>query len=788
MKYIQSILSSASSYLVNYNDFHVVKIINECQNTEEFIAQHIPTSTKCSIIKYLSSKLHGNDLISFCRTVLILSNIHNYFISPLYGFTDVPPYIIATKFCVEGKLSDAIHHRSNVVLTPTNLTIIAIGIANGMGELHKQNIIHRNLSPDIIFLNERLHPVIQKISSARFVGAKEEPVVVLKYNIGKNNYLAPEILTKKQYGTEVDVYSYGVILFEMLTGKTPEALNSSKIENDPELIELQNLINSCLNLDPKKRPTFQEIYKNIIEKKIYFPGTNADIVNDFCSHIENNDLKFVPDKPLNALLSNKVNVLQHYQNILSNVKDPQFFEVFQVLINEIKPEQSQSFFDIISSCFVKVEEIHDEELNIILGEIGSLFEREPKCIQSFLNTDIIQKLPYSNIECFDNINRILKSIAKENPNAISVTIIKTILSNSLIGIDKIIYLFSEIAAAIEKLSKFEIIEPFLQNSSVFLSTKFASDYLRILNHLLVHSNNFPQLLRVKCITIFNQATKTNSIETIKSAYVLMSIIVKEPSDIDIETLVHHIQDQNFKDNISHLLYNMKTIPVSKQLVNSLIKAFPMNEMAPYILCKMSQQKDGEDYLLNDFSWFNSSIGLSGELIVFMKLFGNKQNRSKLSRIPQLPTFLTKFCVIAKMNELRAISSMVRRMELTPAFVKKLCSEGFVEKFTSSVLNRQDWDLLNSYLLMIESLARISYSRSYLLLFPLMSMILKGKQQTSLIALSMLTILSYYEQTHKDFISNNIIQTIAQMSLPPSFESYRKIIITHLKNSKSILIS
>ena len=70
----------------------------------------------------------------------------------------------------------------------------------------------------------------------------------------------------------------------------------------------------------------------------------------------------------------------------------------------------------------------------------------------------------------------------------------------------------------------------------------------------------------------------------------------------------------------------------------------------------------------------------------------------------------------------------------------------------------------------------------------MSMILKGKQQKSLIALSMLTILSYYEQTHKDFISNNIIQTIAQMSLPPSFESYRKIIITHLKNSKSILIS
>lgn len=92
---------------------------------------------------------------------------------------------------------------------------------------------------------------------------------------GTSNYIAPEMVLKKSYSYEVDIWSFGVILFTLLTGTAPfdcededaiyEKIKLNKYEF-PKSIELsseaKDLISKILNPNPDKRPSLEEIYSH----------------------------------------------------------------------------------------------------------------------------------------------------------------------------------------------------------------------------------------------------------------------------------------------------------------------------------------------------------------------------------------------------------------------------------------------------------------------------------------------------------------------------------------------
>lgn len=97
--------------------------------------------------------------------------------------------------------------------------IILIGIALGMDHLHNHAIIHRDLKFHNVLLNDDLTPKICDFGESKsFSNELDNGQCEI---VGTPFFMAPEIINGNHYSYPVDVYSFGILVHEILTGKLP---------------------------------------------------------------------------------------------------------------------------------------------------------------------------------------------------------------------------------------------------------------------------------------------------------------------------------------------------------------------------------------------------------------------------------------------------------------------------------------------------------------------------------------------------------------------------------------
>jgi serine/threonine protein kinase len=162
-----------------------------------------------------------------------------------------------------------------------NLTKIAHGLTN----IHRVDIIHRDLHSGNIFFGKYKEPLIGDLGISKSATESTDN----KENYGIIPYMAPEIFQGQKYTKASDIYSFGMIMWEFMTGRRPfwdrnhdieliidisDGLQPLIVTNAPEgYIELMK---ECWHSDPDKRPTATDLYHKI--DKIY----NKE--NSFFSH------------------------------------------------------------------------------------------------------------------------------------------------------------------------------------------------------------------------------------------------------------------------------------------------------------------------------------------------------------------------------------------------------------------------------------------------------------------------------------------------------------------------
>nr|WP_255688795.1 serine/threonine-protein kinase [Tepidanaerobacter sp. GT38] len=107
---------------------------------------------------------------------------------------------------------------------------ISIKLTQSLGEIHHNGIIHRNLTPDNIFINiDNKEVKITDFSNAILYSADNSKTMIKSNFTGDIKYLSPEQSAQKEgpLGFSVDYYSLGVIFYEMLTGKLPFEADST---------------------------------------------------------------------------------------------------------------------------------------------------------------------------------------------------------------------------------------------------------------------------------------------------------------------------------------------------------------------------------------------------------------------------------------------------------------------------------------------------------------------------------------------------------------------------------
>ena len=133
--------------------------------------------------------------------------------------------------------------------------------------LHNFNppIIHRDIKPENLLLNEG-----GRILLADFGWSNFSDGGVRKTFCGTPEYIAPEMLLKKGHDTRVDIWSVGVLMFELLSGYSPfVAKNNQDLYQNIRRLKIQwpkdmqplakNLIGKILKLNPLDRPSLQEV-------------------------------------------------------------------------------------------------------------------------------------------------------------------------------------------------------------------------------------------------------------------------------------------------------------------------------------------------------------------------------------------------------------------------------------------------------------------------------------------------------------------------------------------------
>ncbi|KAI5618626.1 mitogen-activated protein kinase kinase kinase 13 isoform X2, partial [Silurus asotus] len=129
--------------------------------------------------------------------------------------TQAPCYCIIMEYCAQGQLYEVLREGRKV--TPRLLVDWASGIASGMNYLHLHKIIHRDLkSPNVLVT----HNDDVKISD--FGTSKELSDKSTKMSFaGTVAWMAPEVIRNEPVSEKVDIWSFGVVLWELLTGEIP---------------------------------------------------------------------------------------------------------------------------------------------------------------------------------------------------------------------------------------------------------------------------------------------------------------------------------------------------------------------------------------------------------------------------------------------------------------------------------------------------------------------------------------------------------------------------------------
>jgi len=189
---------------------------------------------------------------------------------------DTNGYII-TELFEKGNLEELINSELNSWGLAKTLTI-SQGIAEGMRYLASCGIIHRDLKPANILMTQDYTPVITDYGLSRALSF--DKVCKMTIDIGTPMYMAPELFKatgNSNYGSEVDVYSFGVIFWQLVTKQEPysdfddgvytfkelvfEGLRPKLIEGLPA--NYNDFIADCWHKDPLSRPKFTNIVKDL---------------------------------------------------------------------------------------------------------------------------------------------------------------------------------------------------------------------------------------------------------------------------------------------------------------------------------------------------------------------------------------------------------------------------------------------------------------------------------------------------------------------------------------------
>ena len=273
------------------NQYKIISAIGKGGMGEVFLAQDTKLDRKVAL-KILPKEFAADidRMNRFVREAKSASALNHPNIITIYEIGESDgTHFIATEF-IDGKTLN--EYAKNNPLNFKSALEIAIQIASALNEAHSVGIIHRDIKPDNVMVRSNGLAKILDFGIAKLSGSNNQPsldaeaATAIKSGttpgmiIGTANYMSPEQAKGKEVDARTDIFSFGVVLYEIISGHLPfEGENALEmigaiLKDEPKPLncdvpnEIQKIIGKCLRKDAGERyQTIKDVCNDLEDVK-----------------------------------------------------------------------------------------------------------------------------------------------------------------------------------------------------------------------------------------------------------------------------------------------------------------------------------------------------------------------------------------------------------------------------------------------------------------------------------------------------------------------------------------
>lgn len=254
---------------IHFQQVRLTRLLGEGRSGKTFVAQYNGSALVAAKV-ISASQDDANALEQFQREFNVVSKLHHPNIVRLLGATSRPPrYMLLFELCEGGDLWSFLCGPQRRKYSQVQFML---DIALAMEYVHGQGVLHRDLKPENLLLDKHLSVKVGDFGLSCYLSATASE---FSPETGTYRYMAPEVLRHEAYGAPIDVYSFAMCCYVVLTRKAPlahysplqAAMAVARQDVRPKLLglpkPLSELVAQCWHPNPHTRPSFTEVVSRL---------------------------------------------------------------------------------------------------------------------------------------------------------------------------------------------------------------------------------------------------------------------------------------------------------------------------------------------------------------------------------------------------------------------------------------------------------------------------------------------------------------------------------------------